>query len=98
MDLGGGIVAARVGGVTDPIVIYRGSYRKIMAVMPKYDVKTVTCRRRHNTSAAPQQTGPQKPSRTRAGWHAKCGTTPSQSRKISKNRQPAGQPRFFYQW
>ena len=74
-----------------PIVIFRGSYRKIVAVRPKHVCQNGHKPKPQHQRRAVQQTGPQNPSGTGAGRHAKCGATPGQSRKISKNRQPSGQ-------
>ena len=53
MDLGGGIVAARMGVGTKTIVIYRCNWCKIVEDMPNYDAKMVTYHSHRNTGAAP---------------------------------------------
>ena len=82
MDLGGGIVAARMGGGPKAGITGRGRCRKIAADRPQNDVKTVASQPA-GTGAAARQISPQNPSRTCAGRHRKCGTAPGQSDKIS---------------
>ena len=90
MDLGGGIVAARMGGGPKATIIGCGRCRKVAADRPQNDVKTVASQPA-GTGAAACQISPQNPSRTCAGRHRKRDATPGQSDKISQKRQPSGQ-------